>query len=65
VKDVEYDSGSAYFVEEDRYRKFLDDTRQLNTDQVRYITIVYYQLFNNRSGPHMWVHTPRHHTSTH
>jgi hypothetical protein len=34
VQDVEYDTGSAYFVEEDWYQRFLDETRQLKTDQV-------------------------------
>jgi hypothetical protein len=34
VKDVDFDTGGAYFVDENRYRRFLHDTRNDVVDQV-------------------------------
>jgi hypothetical protein len=34
IDDVEMDTGGSYFVEETRYRKFLDDTRAMPKDEV-------------------------------
>jgi hypothetical protein len=57
VEDVDFDTGGAYFVEENRYRRFLHDTCNDLVDQVSDMNRNGCALISVQSGLHMWIHT--------